>query len=220
MLKKDFLPKKDSDFLSWVISFLGYLASILPRISFPESVYTELVALRDAFAQKLTIADTPATRTKLTVQAKNTARTALEKRIRLVVKEYVNYNHMVTDEDRDGLGLPIYKDKRTPAPVAEKAPVLIVSAAGPRQVRFDFGATKDVKAKPEGQHGAEITSVISDTKPAEIEDLTRSSFDTNSPLILTFKESERGKTLWFAARWENTSGEKGPWSEIESTIIP
>jgi hypothetical protein len=118
------------------------------------------------------------------------------------------------------MGLPIHKTKREPAPVAKKAPVLIVSGDGPRQVRFDFGATKDAKAKPEGQHGAEIVSVISDTKPTEIEDLTRSSFDTNSPLILTFKESERGKTLWFAARWENTSGKKGPWSEIESTIIP
>jgi hypothetical protein len=31
---------------------------------------------------------------------------------------------------------------------------------------------------------------------------------------------DRGKKLYFALRWENTRGEKGPWSEIHSTIIP
>jgi hypothetical protein len=28
------------------------------------------------------------------------------------------------------------------------------------------------------------------------------------------------RALYFAARWENTGGEKGPWSEIEETSIP
>jgi hypothetical protein len=31
---------------------------------------------------------------------------------------------------------------------------------------------------------------------------------------------QRGKTVYFALRWENTRGEKGPWSEIMSAIIP
>lgn len=43
----------------------------------------------------------------------------------------------------------------------------------------------------------------------------------NSPAhTLTFDENQRGKTVYFALRWENTRGEKGPWSQIVSSIIP
>jgi hypothetical protein len=69
-LKKDFLPRKDSDFPSWTTNFLKYLFSILMRILFPNEMYQEPVTLRDDFAQKLETAEEPATRTKLTVQAK------------------------------------------------------------------------------------------------------------------------------------------------------
>jgi hypothetical protein len=50
--------------------------------------------------------------------------------------------------------------------------------------------------------------------------LTHSAFDTRSPLKLQFENDLRGKTLYFAMRWENTRGEKGPWSPIMSVIIP
>ncbi|MDR2362267.1 MAG: hypothetical protein LBD91_06005 [Prevotellaceae bacterium] len=29
-----------------------------------------------------------------------------------------------------------------------------------------------------------------------------------------------GKTVYFALRWENTRGEKGPWSDIMSATVP
>ncbi|MDR1602557.1 MAG: hypothetical protein LBS42_09040 [Tannerella sp.] len=48
------------------------------------------------------------------------------------------------------------------------------------------------------------------------DDLPFSAFDTNSP----FRGENRGKTVWFCLRWENTRGEKVPWSEIVSAIVP
>jgi hypothetical protein len=45
-------------------------------------------------------------------------------------------------------------------------------------------------------------------------------FDTDSPLEIEFDEADRGKIVWFAVRWENTRGQKGPWSEIFFAIIP
>jgi peptide methionine sulfoxide reductase MsrA len=62
--------------------------------------------------------------------------------------------------------------------------------------------------------------VIADTKPVHIKEVTRSYFDTHTPLVIEFDEEDRGKTFWYAVRWENTRGEKGPWSEIMSAIIP
>ena len=50
--------------------------------------------------------------------------------------------------------------------------------------------------------------------------LTHSVFSSKTPHIMTFPDIERGKTVSMAVCWENPKGEKGPWSEIISTIVP
>jgi hypothetical protein len=66
----------------------------------------------------------------------------------------------------------------------------------------------------------ELVWVIADTPPTEIEQLIHSAFATRSPLELTFKESERGKRVYYAVRWETGTVKKGKFSEIYSAIIP
>jgi hypothetical protein len=52
------------------------------------------------------------------------------------------------------------------------------------------------------------------------EQLVQSSFHTRSPFTLEFHGAERGKTVYFALRWENTRGEKGPFGPVQSAIVP
>jgi hypothetical protein len=66
----------------------------------------------------------------------------------------------------------------------------------------------------------EIGWTQSDTPITRWDELTHSNVDTNSPFTLSFENDQRGKTVYFALRWENTRGEKGPWSGIASAIIP
>jgi hypothetical protein len=68
-------------------------------------------------------------------------------------------------------------------------------------------------------HGLELCYLIADTQPAEIDELVHSAFATKSPLEITFKESDRGKKLFFAVRWETGTVKKGPWSEIKNLYI-
>jgi hypothetical protein len=83
---------------------------------------------------------------------------------------------------------------------------------------YDHG--KKSKAKPAGQHGAEIRRAILDALPVDVSALTNSSFDTHLPFTIEFERHERGKTVYFNLCWQNTRGEKGPWGEIQSAIIP
>ena len=222
MSNSDFLPAKDQAFLVWALNFTTALVSMLVRLGFPEAVFQELMTLRNTFSEKLTTAEAPATRTKAAVQAKNNARKAFEKRLRQVIKEYLTYNHALTDEDRDDLGLPVYKTTRTKAPVATTYPDFDIDSGTIRRLIihfFDQGSMKS-KAKPAGQHGSEIRWAILDTPPVDVADLIHSSFDTRTPFTLEFEGHERGKTVYFCLCWENTRGEKGPWSEIQSAIIP
>lgn len=217
-----YLPRKDREFLAWVVNFLKYLFPSLAKFNFPESEYDTLTAQRDDFAQKLELAEEPATRTKPAVQAKNTSRKLLEKTIQQDVKEFLMFNRAVTDEERDNLGLPIYKTTRTPSKVAGESPDMDVdsSTIGHIGIHFFEKGSRHRKGKPEGQHGVEIAWVVSDVRPTRWDELTHSAIDTNSPYVLAFENDQRGKTLHFALRWENTRGEKGPWSEISTVIIP
>ena len=220
MNNRDFLPKNDNAFLNWVVNFLAILASILPRIEFPADEHAKLTALLNTFRTKLGIADAPNTRTKVAVLEKNTARNALEKEVRQANGEYLARNHRVTDSDRESLGLPIHKTTRDAAPVATTFPWVKVVVELIRHLHFDFGGEETSKAKPEGQHGMELAGRIGGDKPANVHELPLSYFDTDTPLIIEFEEEDRGKTFWYAVRWENTTGKKGPWSDIWSALIP
>jgi hypothetical protein len=222
MKHNDFIPTNDKLFLTWAVNFLTVLAQILSRIGFPSTVYQQLVALRDTFSAKLAIADAPQTRTKASVQEKNDARKALEAAVRQAYGEYLMRNHLLTDADRDNLGLPIHKTTRTPSPVATTHPDFDVDSSMLRRLTVDFydQGSKKSKAKPAGQHGAEIRWVMSDAPVINVEDLIHSAFDTHTPFTLEFTGDQRGKTVYFALCWENTRGEKGPWSPIQSAIVP
>lgn len=68
--------------------------------------------------------------------------------------------------------------------------------------------------------GAVIYYFISDTPITSQELLAYSRLATRSPFELVFDPTERGKTVYLAARWQNRRGELGPWSEIVSAVIP
>jgi hypothetical protein len=222
MSQPDYIPQSDMGFLDWVTYFVQNLGKSLARFGFPSELYAQLKQMRDDFAQKFELAIEPATRTKVSVQAKNDARNMLKKMVRQAVKEYLVYNHAVTDPDRDVLGLPIHKTTRTRAPIAINAPDAEVdtSTIGRLIIHFFDKGGKHKKAKPAGQHGIEIAWVLSDTPPTRWDELLHSNTDTNSPFTLVFEYNQRGKTVHFALRWENTRGEKGPWGDIHSAIIP
>jgi hypothetical protein len=177
--------------------------------------------LRNTYAAALTAAEAPATRTAGKIKAKNEAKKALEKELRQAIAEYLTHNHLLTDESREDLGLPVHDTKPTPVPVPTTVVETKVSWPAPGVVEMAFhDSESEGRAKPYGVHGAEFIYAILDTPPAGWEELTHSVFDTRSPIRLSFANEMRRRTLYFAARWENTRGAKGPWSEIQETSIP
>jgi hypothetical protein len=56
--------------------------------------------------------------------------------------------------------------------------------------------------------------------PANEKELTRFESTTRSPVVLNFREEDRGKTVYIAGRWKGRGQTAGPWSGIISAIIP
>jgi hypothetical protein len=222
MAPRNYVPSKGAAFQQWANAFVAYLESSAERINFPADTLKQIKELHTDFTQKYAISEAPATRTKLTVLDKSIARSVLEKAIRQAVREFLSHNHLVTDTDRDGLGIPIRKTTHTPAPVATTIPEYEVDSSIIRILTIHFAdqGNKRSKAKPPGQHGAELRWEILDAPPTSIRDLRHSAFNTRTPITLEFDEEYRGKTVYFCICWENTRGEKGPRSAIARAVIP
>jgi hypothetical protein len=134
------------------------------------------------------------------------------------------FNPVLTNVELETLGLPPRVEKsRQPAPVADEAPEIAYEVM-PRRVRVFYfkPGSKRRSGKPRGQHGVELLWGMFDASTPGIllKDLANSSFDTSSPFTFEFTDADSGKRLFFALRWENSRGEKGPWSDIHADVNP
>jgi hypothetical protein len=221
MRSKDFIPRKDIEFHTWIVNFLACLFESLERFGFPRVKYDELEVQRERFVAAFETAGMPSTRTKAAVQEKNDARAALQDNVRQAIKEHLTFNSSVTDGDRDNLGLPVHKKTRTPSRVASTYPKLAVDSGTLRRLIIHFRDQGSLsRAKPPGQHGVSIRWAISDTPVVNLDDLVNIEFDTRSPFTLVFDGNRRGKTVYLCSCWVNTRGERGPWSDLTSAVIP
>jgi hypothetical protein len=119
------------------------------------------------------------------------------------------------------LGFTKHSTSHTPAPVPTTYPELEIDSSVIRRLIVHFKDNGSAsKAKPAGVHGTEIRWAILPASPTKISELSNSSFDTHTPYTLEFDESDRGKAVYICACWENTRGEKCPWSEIVSAFVP
>jgi hypothetical protein len=159
--------------------------------------------------------------TFLDTDAKNRAKEDGTKEIRSFLNEYIRYSSKVSIADKESVGV-FGRNPPHPTPRPTTVPELDPRAGNPRQVviRYrDKGSSR--RGKPKGVHGIEIRWAFLDHEPASINELINSSFDTRSPLILTFGEEDRGKRLYMAGRWEiEREGEKGDFGDIVSAIVP
>jgi hypothetical protein len=182
----------------------------------------EFFAKYEAFKTAFESWHNPATRTKLLTEQLLEAEKTFKEAYRKLYTGFLRESPLVTDNDLIAMSLPKRSTERNPSPVATTYPDYDVDSSMMRRLTihfYDQGKVKS-KAKPKGQHGAEIRWAILSAPPTKIDDLTNSSFDTRTPLTLEFGEEQRGETVYFCLRWENNRGEKGPWSKIENAIIP
>jgi hypothetical protein len=125
------------------------------------------------------------------------------------------------DSDYTRLGLRPPDRIRTEHVVVNEMVEFDLSLRGIREVVVNFwikGA--DHRAKPAGYDGAVL---VWDTLPAPPErptDLAEHTMASRSPHIIEFDESDRGKTVYIALQWQNERGLTGPWSEMQTAVVP
>jgi hypothetical protein len=220
-MSNDYIPESDGNLLVWSKNLFDVVDAKAKAFGLDPLEYGPILDLVGKYEAALAAALDP-NHGSVDIQAKNDARDEMKGAVRGYVSEHLEHNHLVSDADRKQMGLTVHKDTRTPSPVAEDAPVIEVDSSriGRLKIYFFVQGSRYRKGKPKGQHCAEMVWIISETPPEKWSDMAHSLVDTNSPFELVFEHDQLGQTIWFAVRWENTRGEKGPWTDMIKATIP
>jgi hypothetical protein len=219
----DFLPSKDVIFNSWQDNLLRILGEtdFLEKLDIPKRPYDNLMPLQAEWSSCYAATINPKDRTSAQVTAKREARKKFEKALRIFIKAYLTYNPALSDDERAVMRLPVHKKLRTPVSIPQRYPFFKIDNSVIRRLRIYFyDDGNERRLKPAGVHGAEIKWNFSDVTVVNPDNLTNSGFATASPYTIEFAGEDRGRMVYIAMRWENSRGERGPWSEIISTIVP
>jgi len=219
MAYQTYLSRKDAELLPWSSNFLAIITTNAESWDIPTTEVTNLQSKLSDFELLVAQSKSPV-RNSIIVSEKN----AKKKELLATIREMVNFrlkNPVITDSQLVMLGLHPRDKTRTPSPVPVTYPELQINSSVIRQLTIQYrdnGSEK--KAKPAGVHGVEIRWSILSVPPTHVDNLIVSSFCTRPPFFLSFNEDDRGKWVYFCARWENKRGKKGPWSEIVGAVIP
>jgi hypothetical protein len=215
----DYIPGKDSELAAWSANFTAAVAANASTWGIPSAEVTDLQNANDSFALLYEQANSPA-KNAIIVAQKNAARKELEAKIRGLVRFRLK-NPIITNAHRVALGLRIHDATKSKIPAPTSRPELSFGVVDVRRVQVSFrDMGRSSKAKPCGVSGAVIAYSVLDVHPASPDALVHFVLATRTPHVFEFTEAERGKTLYVAICWQNQRGQKGPWSEIESAIIP
>jgi hypothetical protein len=141
---------------------------------------------------------------------------------RQLYNSFIRMNPLIANHDLAAMGFPDRPSGgRTPSKPPTEYVELIITAAGPATLTIAYRVRGAAGwAKPDDAHGMEMCWGIFETPPTEWTQLNHSVFSTHTPATITFQGDQRALTVFIAGRWENSVGQKGPWSEFYSAIIP
>jgi hypothetical protein len=221
MGREQSIPRKDVDFNVAQEIIVNTVSEHMLDWGIDKNWFSNLIVKKSEWDMAWRAYENPKTRTPEITFIKTEKRKEYEKPLRILVKNLQSNVH-VMPEDLVAMGIALPNPSRTPAPVAHEAPDVDTDTSVLAHVGIHFfeKGHKHKKAKPAGQHAVEIAWIISDTLPTRWDELLHSVVGTRTPYTFSFDYKQRGQTLYFAIRWENTRGEKGPWSAIQSTVIP
>jgi hypothetical protein len=215
----DFIPRKDSEFVSWVSNFITHIAENAHAWGIPADEVAGLRITARTFTALYTQAYSP-TSNSVIVAKKNAARAALVTLIR-ALKNFRLENPVITDAQRIAMGLHVRDAKLSTISAPTYPPEFNIVVLDVRRLSIRFhnqGSTS--RAKPYGIIGAMIVYATLDSPPDSPSALICNVLATRTPYVIEFTEKERGKKVYVAICWVNGKGEKGPWSEIKNAIVP
>jgi hypothetical protein len=218
-----YMPRPDGDFSAWANHYYEAVKAFYGAQGFDPDLLMPLMKALETWNAQYPTHVAAQQRAEGARQAKDAARAALEKEVRPVTN-FVQGYPKTTNADRAEMGITVRDTSPTPAPAPSSRPLAIVDVGGrlTHQLRLVDESTPTRRARPAGVLGAEVWVKLVDADspaPTDPAALTFLTMTTRPSFRADFKPGEGGKTAVSMARWINTRGEKGPWSEITTATV-
>lgn len=218
-----YMPRPDGNFSAWANHYFEAVKKFYDAQGFDPNDLKPLEEALEAWNKDYPAHVAAQQRAEGARQAKDAARVALEKEVRPVTN-FVQGYPKTTNADRAEMGITVRDTSPTPAPAPSSRPLALVES-GQRlthQLRLVDESTPTRRARPAGVLGAEVWVKLVDADspaPTDPAALTFLTMTTKPSFRAEFKAGEGGKTAVYMARWVNTRGEKGPWSEVTTATV-
>lgn len=216
----DYLPGSDADFSAWVDNFIAFANDNLAALGLTAADLTPVQTPHSAFKIALPANIAAQTQALSARQTKDDTRSATEDGVRPLVAR-LQASSVVTDAQRQSLGITVRSGTRTAAAAPTSRPVATVDTSQRLQHTISFvdELTPTSRAKPDGVSGCEIWAKVGSPAPADPRELNYLATDTRSPYTAEFGGGDAGKVVYYMLRWVNTRGDRGPWSQTVSATI-
>lgn len=217
----DFIPSSDAEFNQFQLSLVGKIVlNVVVWGITPEDVNT-LLQKQTSWNTIYAKASNKFDRTLGDVQSKKDIRVDYVSYIRHFTKKWLAFNDLITDGDRESMGLHVRTNSHTPVSTPTSVPI--------GKIDFSFRLRHDIhftdensvrsKAKPHGVLGCEIKIKIDGTPPINESELTHLTIASRTPFVNNFTGADASKPVYYWLRWVTATGKKGPWSGTISAIV-
>lgn len=206
----NFYRKKDALLLTESNTFSSLINGSASTYGLTTAQASDYADLNNLYATAYNTALTPATRTRVTVLAKNEARKNMVELARQLA-DYIIGNMDVTNAQLAELGLDP-RTSRTPAPVPETAPDIDILSVVGRVIKIRIhDASVGKRGKPKYVKGATVFVHYGPTPPEDVSSwtfagsITRNVFEWTVPGTVA-----PGSQVWITAFWFNNKSQAGP----------
>jgi hypothetical protein len=175
-------PRRESEFVPWLTNLHTMVVADASHFGVQAGTMTDWTAKYTTYIAAYNVAITPETRTKSTIQAKQTARRQVLAATSFVVGT-IQKNPAVTDAQRVLLSLPVLDRELTPVPVPDMVPVVdVISMNGwTAKIRLSAPGTEK-RGLPDKVAGANIYSFIGEAAPSDV-DLYKFEGETSRAIV-------------------------------------
>ncbi len=219
-----YIPASDANFDIWSANFSTKLTAAPTTYGLIAGDAVAVAAVVLTWHNAYLAATTPATRTPVTIAAKDNARAAAEALIRPYATR-VSTNPAVTDANKVALGVTVRTTVPTPIPPPTTVPNLSLLAAitGQQTLEYKESGTSN-KAKPYGSIGVQLFRAIGTVFATDPDQAVFVCVATKSPSVQGFNSGDSGKKVTWFARFTTASGpggvaQVGPWSDPLNLVI-
>ncbi len=217
----DYIPHSEPRLVDWANRFVEYAAAHAADLGMTPDELQEFTAQHEEFNDRYAEHRNAQVAAAMACRRKDDARSAFVKHMRSVAMR-MQVAPGIPPADKYALGLSTGEPRQHARPgLSGNVPVVKVDFDQPQMHVLHISSLTPAGprlTKPTGAVGCEVYRKVGGDH-AGFDEMEIAGFAMKNQLAIGYRSADVGKRVYYAARWVDRNGNKGPWSDIRTAII-